>query len=308
MADSLPSLHALHCFDVAARAGSFTAAARELHLTHGAISRQVRRLETELEVTLFERNGRRATLTADGVALLRATTRGFGALGEGLTELRRRRGGPLVVSCEPTLTLHWLMPRLAAFRALHPDHVLHLESSGGPVDFERSGVDVAVRRADFALAADVVAEPLMDEWLGPVCSPSYARSMRAARPRVTFLHTRTRPDAFRDFFRAAGRALVPAANHHFDHFAWSLQAAVAGLGVAIGPYPLVAEAISQRRLVAPLGYVRGEIGYVLLTRGAFERDPRAAALRAWLQTEAARMRPPVAERTRRSTTASRARA
>ena len=293
MTPRLPSLHALHCFDVAATAGSFTAAAREMHLTHGAISRQVRRLEVELEVRLFERSGRRAVLTAEGVALLRATERGFGALGEGLAELRRRRGGPLVVSCEPTLTLHWLMPRLGAFRERHPEHVLHVESSGGAVDFERSGVDVAVRRADFAIAPDVVSEPLMDEWLGPVCSPEYARSLRAGSVRATLLHTRTRPHAFRDFFRATGRSLATFDNQRFDHFAWSIQAAVAGLGVAIGPYPLVAEAISRRRLVAPFGFVRGDIGYVLLTRSAaVQQGARVASLRGWLKAEAARTRLP----------------
>jgi LysR family glycine cleavage system transcriptional activator len=170
--------------------------------------------------------------------------------------------------------------------------VLHVESSGGAVDFERSGVDLAVRRADFDLDPEVVSEPLMDEWLGPVCSPAYARLLRETSPRVTLLHTRTRPHAFREFFRASGHTLVAADEQRFDHFAWSIQAAVAGLGMAMGPYPLVEEALSRRRLVAPLGFVRGDVGYVLLSRRPFEQDGRAASLRAWLKAEVRRMRRP----------------
>jgi DNA-binding transcriptional LysR family regulator len=280
----------LHCFDVAARAGSFTAAAREMSLTHGAISRQVRLLEDELDTILFVRGPRRVTLTATGEALLATTERSFGALREGLAELRRRRGGPLVLSCEPTLSLHWLLPRLAGFQAKHPELSVHLESSGGPIDLTQRGVDLAIRRLDFPLDPSLHCTQLMDEWLGPVCSPIHEKHVLKGAP-VTLLTTRTRLHAFRDWRASTGHRLPSNGERVFDHFAWSLQAAVAGLGVAMGPYPLVADALKAGRLLAPFGFVRGDIGYVLLDTGAAESSARTQPLRDWLITQARSLRP-----------------
>jgi len=297
MPDDLPSLHALHAFDAAARAGSFTAAARALHRTHGAVSRQVRALEDELGTRLFVRGARRVSLTADGEALLAATGRAFAALRDGVSDLKRRRGGPFVLSCEPTLALAWLIPRLRDLERRAPDVVVHVESRGGAIALAGGGVDLAVRRRDFPIGEGVRVEALMDEWLGPVCSPAVARAL-ARGARATLLHTRTRPDGFADWTRATARAfpLPRARDAWFEHFAWSLEAAVAGLGVALGPYPLVMDAMRAGRLVAPFGFVRGEVGYVLLSRPDARADPREAAIRSWLSTHAAKAAPPRALR------------
>ncbi len=293
MWEDLPSLHALHCFDVAARAGTFSAAAREMHLTHGAISRQIHALETALHTRVFDRGSRQLLLTESG-RQLRATTEGaFALLREGIGALQRERGGPVVLSCEPTLTLEWLIPRLGRMQALHPSLKVHVEASGGPIDFagrQAGHVDVAVRRRDFAIPAGVTCEPLMDEWLGPVCSPAIARAVREKK-QVTLLHTRTRLSAFTDWSRATSRRLSSRRRLDFDHFSHSLQAAVAGLGVAIGPYPLVADALRARRLVAPFGFVRGEVGYVTLRPDARVDDERVSTLVRWLARQAVRMRP-----------------
>ncbi len=286
----LPSLHALHCFDVAAREGTFTAAAREMHLTPGAVSRQIRALESELGARLFVRGGRNVALSPDGRALRLTTERAFGELRAGLAALRRRSGSPLVLSCEPTLTLEWLLPRLSQLRELHPELLVRLEATGGPVDFAATGVDVAVRRRDFPVAAGVACDVLMDEWVGPVCSPAYANDPRNDQ-RVTLLHTRTRPTAFRDWSLAASRTLSARDELTFDHFALSLQAAVAGAGLAVGPYPLVAEAVRAGRLVAPFGFLRGDVGYVVLAPLAEVEAPGVQALRQWLTSQASGMRP-----------------
>jgi len=291
---ALPSLHALHCFDVASRSASFTEAARNLHLTHGAISRQIRALETTLGVRLFVRGGRHIALTADGAALKQVTARAFGILHEGIAEMQRRQERPLVLSCEPTLALQWLIPRISGLYDAHPELVLHIESSGGPIDFARTGVDLAIRRQDFPIAPGITCEPLMDEWLGPVCSPAYAKKLRGkhAVQAVTLLHTRSRPHAFRDWAKATPRHVQAKRELTFGHFGLSLQSAVAGLGLAIGPYPLVADALQTGQLAAPFGFVRGDIGYVLLSPSRTETDPRLPILETWLRAQAKGLNPP----------------
>lgn len=294
---ALPSLHALHCFDVVARAGSFSAAAREMHLTHGAISRQIRLLEDTLGVRLFVRGGRAPVLTAEGRELVLTTERAFLTLRDGLSALQRRRSGPIVVSCEPTLTVQWLIPRLAGLQKRAPDLAVHVASSGGTPDFDQSGAHLAIRRQDFPIPAGVTCAPFMEEWLGPVCSPKVARALcQGDRLRVSLLSTRTRPRAFVDWMGATDRQLPMRRELVFDHFAESLQAAIAGLGLAMGPYPLVLDAVAAGRLVAPFGFLRSDVGYALLSPGPGPDDPRVATLRHWLEMEGRRTRPAKAAR------------
>ncbi len=262
-------------------------------LTHGAISRQIRLLEVELDARLFVRGGRRVTLTATGRALVATTARSFAALRDGIAELQRRKGGPLVLSCEPTLTLAWLVPRLGSLRARHPEMVVHVATAGGPVDFERDGIDLAIRRNDFEMTKAVECEPLMDEWIGPVCSPAFQKTLRVKGARVPILGTRTRSDAFADWMRLTGRTLSVSRETSFDHFALSIQAAVAGLGLAMGPYPLVMDALAAGQLVAPFGFVRGPKGYVVLSPRTPGNADRIGALRTWLTGEAKTARPPM---------------
>ncbi len=283
--DDLPPLHALRCFEAAARHASMSRAADELCLTHGAISRQVRQVEDQLGVRLFARGHRRIALTREGHALAEAVQRALRAVRDGVDEVRRLRGGPLVLSCEPTLTLAWLVPRLVRLPRA-PQLEVHLLQGGGPIDLERDGVDVALRRGDFDLTP-YFAAPVMDEWLGPVCAPRLvARARRLTG--LDVLHTRTRPGAWASWSAATGHRVPDGKRQMFDHFATSIQGAVAGLGVAIGPYPLVHDELMAKRLAAPFGFVRGGTGYHLLSRRPFDEDPRAARLLSWLKAEAVR--------------------
>ena len=290
MPTALPSLHALHCFDVAARAETFSAGAHVMHLTPGAISRQIGILETALGVRLFVRGGRKVTLTPAGRDLALTTERTFATLREGLVSLERRKGGPIVLSCEPTLTVQWLIPRLRGLQEQSPDLVVHVASGGGAPDFEQSGAHLAIRRKDFSVPPGVACTPLMDEWLGPVCSPAYAARLRASAS-VTLLTTRTRPRAVAEWARGTAHHLSTKRELIFSHFAESLQAAVAGLGAAIGPYPLVVDALAGGRLVAPFGFRRGRVGYALLAPRSEPEDPRVAILRRWLTAEATATKP-----------------
>lgn len=288
----LPPLHALRCFEVTARHLSMSLASRELSVTHGAISRQVRLLEDHLGARLFVRAHRRLALTREGALLSEFAARAMQTLRDGVSEVRRARGGPVVLSCEPTLTSNWLIPRLARLAAGAEGLQLHVTSAGGPIDLEREGVDAALRRGDFALAG-YHAAPVMDEWVGPVASPLAAaaltrRSARAKQRPITLLHARTRPDAWTRWGEATGRSLASAGSLTFDHLAMSVQAAVAGIGIAIGPYPIVEAEIRAGRLVAPYGFVLGKEGYWLLSRRPAGSDAKVAALLAWLRREGAR--------------------
>ncbi|MBW8807721.1 MAG: LysR family transcriptional regulator [Lysobacter sp.] len=262
---ALPPLGGLRCFEAAARLGSFTRAAEELHLTHGAISRAV---------------------------LRDAAASAFDGLAAAVQELRSTPRSPvLVLSCEPTLLMRWLIPRLPSFHARHPQIALQLVAGGGPVGFGE--VDLAIRRDDFERDARVHAALLFEERIGPVCSPraraqavSGAGSRLRLRARATRLHSATRPSAWSDWARASGRGLPEAPSQRFEHFYFSLQAASAGVGVAIGPWQLVRDEIDAGLLDAPFGFVADGSAYHLLSPAPIAPESDAAQLLDWLRSQA----------------------
>lgn len=287
----LPSLLALRCFEAAARLENFSRAADELHLTHGAISRAVRLLEDELDVALFERRGRRVFLTEAGRTLARAVSGGFGLMRQAVGELRAsaRQARRLVVSCEPTLLMRWLIPRWPAFQTRHPGVEVHLVAGGGPFSFA-DGIDLAIRRDDFRWPDSYHVEPLFVERVGPVCRPDKAAVWLSAehdgaalQVGAPCLHSQTRPAAWQDWALAAGRCAPREPGQTFDHFFFSLQAAVAGLGVAIGPWHLVRDDLDSGVLVAPLGFVEDGSRYCLLSSQPLQPCSPQADLLTWLR-------------------------
>ncbi|OZI53702.1 LysR family transcriptional regulator [Bordetella genomosp. 5] len=295
----LPSLLALRCFEAAARTENFSRAAAELHLTHGAISRAVRLLEDELGLALFERRNRRVFLTDAGHTLARAVGGGLDLMRQAVSELRAsaRQQRRWVLSCEPTLLMRWLIPRWPDFQARHPSLDVHLVAGGGPFSFA-NGIDLAIRRDDFPRPDSYHAEPLFDEQVGPVCRPdkveawfSGRKRNAALKPSAPRLHTRTRPTAWQEWAAASTQApaaarAARASDQTFDHFYFSLQAAVAGLGVAIGPWQLVRDDIASGVLAAPLGFVEDGTRYCLLSAREPEAGSVPEALLAWLRGNA----------------------
>ena len=282
---ALPPLNTLRVFEAAARHGSFVRAAQELHVTHGAVSRQIRQLEESLGVDLFERRNRAVFLTPAGEQLRVAAADAFSILTESIDRIARRvTSSALVVSCEPTLAMRWLIPRLSRFQARHPAIQVHLFAAGGPIDFARTCVDVALRRNDFAWPAHVHAEPICEEWIGPVHAP---QADAAARRRL--LHTATRADAWQTWWRISGnprpRGRLPEAR--YEHFYLSLQAALAGQGTAIASKLMAGDDLKDGRLVAPDGFRRDGSAYCLLSSVPIAPDSPAAAWLAWLREEAA---------------------
>jgi len=289
---SLPPLAALPAFEAAAHHQSFSRAADELNLTHGAISRAVAQIEERLGVKLFVRRNRRVWLTAAGERLLKATTVALDGLDQAIEDIHRHdKSSPiLTVSCEPSLAMRWLMPRLGDFREANPDLNIDLRLAGGPVDLLADGCDVAIRRADYGISEHYITTRLWPEYAGPVCDPEcwetiLSRDLSNAR----WLHTRTRPDAWDDWKRTSGSTATPASEQYFDHFFFALQAAVNRLGTAIGPLPLVADDLASGRLIAPHGMTPTGYDYVLITLDPPKRDPRVALFFDWLMAKATDM-------------------
>ena len=285
MQRSALSLPALVPFRAAARLQSFSRAAEALSLTHGAVSRAVRLLEDHLGTPLFDRQGRGVVLTAAGRDLAQAVEEGLGRIEAVAQALQARQGGlALTVSCEPTLLMRWLIPRLPAFQAAHPGLDLRMMAGGGPVQ-PGPGLDLAIRRDDFALPPGWTPEPLFEERIGPVCRPDLVARFfdgAALRPEAPRLHSRTRPSAWEDWRGLAGsQGHGPA--QVFDHFYFSLQAAVAGLGVAIGPWHLVRDDLEAGLLAAPAGFRADGSRYLLLTARPVLPGSPAARFRDWLR-------------------------
>ncbi|WMD19491.1 LysR substrate-binding domain-containing protein [Achromobacter seleniivolatilans] len=293
----LPPLNTLRVFDAAARHQAFGKAAQELHVTHGAVSRQIKLLEQALGLTLFDRRNRAVYLTDAGHQLLDVTRAMFEQLHTGLAQLRRpATDAPLVLSCEPTIAMMWLIPRLPDFQRTHPGIQVHLYAAGGPVAFAAQGVDVALRRNDFEWDPALHAERVCDEWTGPVCRPGMPGGADAGDWfDAPALGSATRPRAWQQWAQASGRKAPRQTGPAYEHFYLSLQAAVAGLGVAIGSALMVQDALRDRRLAAPCGFVRDGSAYFLLSPRPCRDDPRAAAFLAWLRQQAANSLPEAAQ-------------
>ena len=258
----LPPLNALRAFEAAGRLGSFKDAAAELHVTHGAVSQQVRLLEEWLGAPLFERHNRRVALTPAARTYLDKV----GPLFEQLEQATARYGvtetvaRTLSVNASATFTLRWLVPRLAAFRAAHPDAEVNVETSNAPLESLKEGYDVIIRGGPDTFYGYSTRSFLIEE-RAPVCSPALLQRVPLQSPadlrHHTLLHTSSLPRLWPDWLASAQvPALSPAATLTFDHFYLTLQAAIDGIGIAMGPAALVADDLAAGRLVEPFAAPR----------------------------------------------------
>ncbi|MGH8025791.1 MAG: LysR family transcriptional regulator [Pseudoxanthomonas sp.] len=290
----LPSLNALHAFEAAARLESVTRAASELHVTHGAVSRQIKALEEELGKALFARQGRGLSLTPAGVLLRDATGLAFQQLAQSWSELRRDSApSALVLGCPGSVLARWVIPRLPRLGHELPDLKLHLMVHEGDFDARLSGLDAALLLAEPPFPEGWQVHELAAEKIGAVVSPRYAGfdSLRDRPPAAllgeALLHTSSRPQAWPAWASSNGlEASGLSFGAGFEHLYYLLEAAVAGLGVAIAPQPLVSEDIDSGRLVAPWGFVEAPGRWVLCCRRN-EADARIGPLAEWLRRDLA---------------------
>lgn len=280
---NLPSLNALRVFETAARYQSLVKASEELFVTQGAVSRQIRQLEATLGVILFERRNRGIFLTTAGEKLKQACQQAFGLLTLTIDGLQQSSQlTPLVVSCEPTIMMKWLIPKLIAFKTNHPDIEIHLVSGGGNIDFSRNSVNLAIRRNDFLWDKRYVAEQLGREWIGPICLPNAENHVITHQP-LTLLHTRTRPEAWNDWMSEI-KQIIPKQNElWFEHFYILLEAVMAGHGVGISSIYMIEQELSDRRIRAPYGFIPDGSAYYLISPEIFEVNTPQAIFLAWLK-------------------------
>ncbi|MFF5863920.1 LysR family transcriptional regulator [Pseudomonas sp. NPDC012596] len=292
MAQDLPPLNALRAFEATARLNSVSQAAEALHVTHGAVSRQIKVLEEHLGVALFVKDGRGIKLTDAGTRLRDASGEAFDRLRSVCSELSRDVSeAPFVLGCSGSLLARWFIPRLGRLKADLPELRLHLSAGEGDLDPRRPGLDALLVYAQPPWPADMQVHVLAEERIGPVLSPHYVGFERlrdapaSALLDEAVLHTTSRPQAWPTWVDEQG--LDPAALKYgqaFEHLYYLLEAAVAGLGVAIAPQPLVADDLRAGRLSAPWGFSATPAALALwVPRRA--ADGRAEQLAQWLRRE-----------------------
>ncbi|MBI3503778.1 MAG: LysR family transcriptional regulator [Proteobacteria bacterium] len=277
MTRRLPSLTALRSFEAAARHASMSRAAEMLGVTHGAVSRQVRGLEAQLGILLLENRRGRLQLTAAGSSLMNVLDDAFGRIARGIDAICADAASDITVSSFGSFAMRWLIPRLHLFQSARPDIVVRLTTSDTVAnESARGGFDLAVRVGAAPWPRDVVVVPLFAERAGPVLAPALAPQFDPADPQgAALLHTKTRADAWPEWFAARGLAAPPAKDgRNFEHFYFMLEAALAGLGVAIGFWHLVADDVRGGRLAAPFGFAPTGRHYAAL----LPLDARPAAL------------------------------
>ncbi len=293
MSDRLPPLTALRAFDAAARHMSFAKAADELNVTPAALSFQIKSLEEHLGHPLFRRLNRAVELTEAGKALAPGTAEGFTALKSAWAATRRLQDNTtLTVTAGPALTAKWLAPRLYDFARAHPEIDLRFSATLRNMDLEQDDVDVAIR---FGSGQDEgrYCLPVRKEWLTPVMTPELAEqfttpeSLRDAPlihdDSIAFLKP---PADWPTWFKAVGMEFTPTHGAHFSNADHAIDAAVAGVGVALGRRAMIIKDMTEGRLIAPFKTAietNGRFRFLCLP-GA-ENRPQVAAFRDWFATE-----------------------
>ncbi|MCF6246093.1 MAG: transcriptional regulator GcvA [Desulfobacula sp.] len=260
---SLP-LNALRAFEASARHLSFTMAARELHVTQGAVSRQVKLLEADLKVILFHRLHRKLSLTDQGQILLFPITEALDIMTNAVETLKNQTRD-LSLKVHPTFAIRWLVPRLHKFQALHPDIQIRFTTSNINADFKRENFDVAITyRGD--KKTGVIRKTILEERLIPVCSPKLLNiKPRLKKPsdlkHFPLLHNSPNQLEWRTWAAQANiKGLSFERGQVFEIDDAALQAATAGLGIALGDRLLIKEDLNTGRLIAPFKYTRVKTG------------------------------------------------
>jgi LysR family glycine cleavage system transcriptional activator len=309
MSRSLPSLIALRVFEVAGRLQSFSNAAIELNVTQGAVSRQIRALEDDLDVKLFTRLTRRVQLTDVGRKYLSEVQAALGQIEQATHRIRARDTRTiLTISVLPSVGSFWLMPRLARFSQRYPDVETRIMSSIGPVDLHSRDADVAIRvgalpgrrydplmpRVDLTMATDwrgVLAEELAPDVLVPVYSPALvAEGSRPQDPKAVcklpLIHTTSRQHAWPDWIRAQGLPeLTRVRALEYGHFFMSLEAARQGQGVALVPDILLLNSHTHDLVKLTTYKVQSAGEYYLLSLNDRCQEHAIFLFRQWMQEQ-----------------------
>ena len=289
----IPPLNPLRVFEAVARLGSFTRAADELHVSQSAVSRQVSIIENYLDVKLLNREQRGVTLTEIGRIYEQQIGHAFAQISAATQDLfLSSRGGPIKVRVYTTFAAKWLMHRLPGFHALHPEIEVGLSTIVAPVDFAKENIDLAIQFGDGSWSG-VKCERLVEDEIAPVCSPLLLKGEAPLRTpedlkRCRLLHSQYRKSDWPDWLAAVG--LPQLANRQdsmmFSSSILTYQAAMDGLGVAIGQIRLLDQELEKGSLICPFDrIVRREYAYYLLMPQRDSTPKKVSIFRDWLLDE-----------------------
>ncbi len=291
----LPPIAALRAFEAASRHLSFTKAAEELFITQSAVSHQIRHIEDLWEFKLFERASRQLIITKEGQMLVPIVRDFLDGMNRTLSEITSTETRLSIrVSLVQSLAVKWLVPRLGKFYELEPEISVWISTSDEIIDFSNEEVDVAIRLGH-GQWQDLHVEPLLHEYVFPVCSPTFLR--RVSRPEspqdllnypLLYRHSFDICPRWRDWFADAGIEVksLPRGSR-FPDTAMSVQAAIDSQGVALARSAHVEQDLEAKRLVKLFDvYSKSPVSYYFVCPHKAIAQPRIAAFRTWLFDEA----------------------
>jgi LysR family glycine cleavage system transcriptional activator len=294
MSQQLPPLTTLRSFEASARLLSFSKAADELHVTHGAVSRAVRHLEDHLGVRLFKRSVRAVNLTPTGAAYAASVRDVLGRLATATAAIMDQQStGVLSISTLDSFAAKWLIQRLFRFRQAHGDIEVRLATSVKLADFVNDGIDIAIRYGSGRYPG-VKAELLMREELFPVCSPMLVKGPHPLKSAADLKHHTLIHDAFEIdwamWLKSAGvEGVDPYRGPRFESSDHAVQAAIQGEGVVLGRSALVADDLQAGRLIKPFSVsLPADLAYYVAYPAQTSQRPKVRAFRDWLFAEVGR--------------------
>jgi LysR family glycine cleavage system transcriptional activator len=287
----IPSLSSLRAFEAAARLGSFKQAAEELAVTATAVSHRIRALEDEIGCRLFVRKTRAVELTSEGRSLYSAVREGFDTIASGVEKLRQRARPLVKLSTTPAFAAKWLVPRLAAFQAQHPNIDVHVHASNRPIDLSTGTIDIAIRYGQGRYDG-MKSTLLLQDRFAPVASPTLKVANASDLSRRTLIHFDWEQPLPVDLtWTAWARAaqlpeLNTEAGIRFSDESHAIQAAVAGQGVALLSLVLIEQELKLGVLESRLTPVLEGLAYYLVRSERATHDDAASIVEAWLIEQA----------------------
>lgn len=285
------SLNSLVTFEAAARHKNYSQAALELHITHSAVSQQMRVLEDALGIALFERKGRQMELTSQGASLFKQIQPALRQINRALNDIQTQQNPPAIrVATLQSFATFWLLPRLGKFQAKHPDLAIHIQAAIGLVNLNRAQSDIAIR---FGLGKweDYDAEKLLDDHLYPVCSPDFNEGRFPSQAKQLYKYRILSVENGREWHHWSQFAGVDMSHfkhetHHSDSNLM-LTAAKAGQGIAVARHSLVAAEIAAGNLVRLFDLIApSDYSYYLVTPKGLQKNAALVAFEEWLKEEA----------------------
>jgi DNA-binding transcriptional LysR family regulator len=289
----VPSIEALIAFEAAARHLSFTRSADELAVTQSAVGRQVAFLEEYLGVALFNRVKKRLSLTEVGQLYAKQVRENLDRIERDTLAAmaHRNAGGILELAVIPTFATRWLIPRLPQFYAAHEDIIVNLATRAEPFLFTDTQFDAAIHFGD-PIWPGAIAKYLFGEEITAVCSPRLMNGRPSLEPRevtnFTLLHQSARPDAWRQWLVQAGvHDADSMKGQRYELFSMLVEAARAGLGIALVPRFLVSHELATGELICPCDLpLHSDKGYYLVYPEQKQNSPWLQAFEAWLLSAA----------------------